>query len=284
MNRLAIALTSLVSALSFAAPLNVEAINAGPGGFLVTSTLITGEKEAVLVDAQLTLSEAHRVAAKVLESGKTLTTIVITHGHPDHFFGLEVFKAQFPGAKIIASAKVVAEAKADAGPSLTQWKPVFGANLTSAPVFPEVFDGKSIELEGQKLELIALGEGESHDGTAVWVPSAQTLIAGDVVFDGVHAWLAEAGSQARRDSWLKNLATLKALKPKVVIGGHRAPDAKSAPESLDAVAAYVRDFGAAQAKAKTAAELTAAVNAKHGKLALPVILDIAAAAAVPAKK
>lgn len=277
-------MNTLLVALLAAAPLQVEAINAGPNGFLVTSTLITGEKEAVLVDAQMTLSDAHRLAAKVLESGKALTTIFVSHAHPDHYFGLEVLKTAFPGAKIVAAPKVVEEAKATGAAKLAYWKPMIGANLASAVVIPTVFAEKSFELEGQKIELITIDNGESDAATAFWIPSTQTLIAGDAVYDGVHAWLADAATQARRDTWLKNLATLKALKPKTVIGGHRSPDAKSTVEAIDAEVTYVKDFSAAVAKSKTPEELTVAVTAKHGALALPVILDIAAKASVPAKK
>lgn len=273
-------LASLVFAsLAVAAPLKVEAINAGPGGFLVTSTLITGEKDAILVDAQFTLAEAHRVAAKVLESGKHLTTIVITHGHPDHFFGLEVFKAQFPDAKIIASPKVIAELKAHAPGSLAQWKPLYGGNLTSTPIIPTAFEGDSLELEGNTLKLISVEQGESEAATALFIPSIKTLIAGDAVYEGVHSWLADAPTQARRDAWLKNVAMLKALKPEVVIGGHRAPNAKSAPAVLDDEATYLRDFSAAAKTSKTPEELAKAVTAKHA-LELPVILDIASKASV----
>lgn len=270
----------LVALLAAAAPLQVEAINAGPNGFFVTSTLITGEKEAVLVDAQMTLSDAHRLTAKVLESGKTLTTIFISHAHPDHYFGLEVLKAAFPNAKIVAAPKVVEEAKATGAGKLAYWKPIIGANITSSVVILTAFTGTSFELEGQKIELITLDNGESDAATAFWIPSTQTLVAGDAVYDGVHSWLADASTQARRDTWLKNLATLKALKPKVVIGGHRSPDAKSSAAVIDEEVTYVKDFSAAVAKSKTPEDLTAAITAKHGKLALPVILDIAAKASV----
>ncbi|MGV3621604.1 MAG: MBL fold metallo-hydrolase [Archangium sp.] len=145
---------------------------------------------------------------------------------------------------------------------------------------PSVFNEKSFELEGQKVELITIDNGESDAATAFWIPSTQTLIAGDAVYDGVHSWLADAPTQARRDTWLKNLATLKALKPTVVIGGHRSPEAKSTGAAIDDEVTYVKDFSTAVARAKTPEELTAAVTAKHGNLALPVILDIAAKASV----
>lgn len=71
-------------------------------GFGVCSTLIMGEKEAILVDAQFTLSNAHRLVAELMESGRKLSKIFITHLHPDHFLGLEVIKAVWPDAEVIA--------------------------------------------------------------------------------------------------------------------------------------------------------------------------------------
>lgn len=56
-------------------------------GFLVDSTLVAGDKEAILIDAQFDLADAHRLVAMILESKKTLTTVYVTHAHPDHYFG-----------------------------------------------------------------------------------------------------------------------------------------------------------------------------------------------------
>ncbi|MFY0524150.1 MBL fold metallo-hydrolase [Archangium gephyra] len=206
-------LASSLFALAFAAtaqaaaPLKTEVVTASPAGFLVTSTLITGEKEAVLVDAQFTLSEAHRLVAKVLESGKTLKTILITHGHPDHYFGLEVVRAAFPQAKVVATPAVIKEMKAHAPAQLAQWKPMYGSNLTSKPVFPSALTADALELEGQRLELINVNGGESEAGTAVWIPSTQTLIASDAAYQQVHAYLVGVDA-ARRAQWLKNIEQL----------------------------------------------------------------------------
>lgn len=279
MSRLLLAAVSLFAVNSLAAPLKVETYNAGPGGFLVTSTLITGEKDAVLVDAQFTLADAHRVAAMVLESGKTLKTIVITHGHPDHFFGLEVLKAAFPRAKVLASRKVVAETKTNGPGSVAYWKPHYGAALCAAPTYPEVFEGKRLELEGQALELLEVNDGESPAATAVWIPSIKTLVAGDAVYDGVHAWLADGTTQARRDAWAKNLEAFKALGPEVVIGGHRAEHPTGTAAALDEQLTYLRDFSAAVKRSKTPEALAKAVSEQH-PLALPVILDLASKASV----
>jgi glyoxylase-like metal-dependent hydrolase (beta-lactamase superfamily II) len=289
MSRLRVALLSLFVTLTGAqaAPLRTEVFTAGPAGVFVTSTLISGEKDAVLIDAQFSLSEAHRLAAKILESKKTLKTIFISHGHPDHYFGVEVLKAAFPQAQVLATPEVIAEMKATATQKMAQWKPVYGGNLTSAPVFPKPFKGSHLELEGERIELIPLNQGESEASTAVWIPSARTLVAGDAAYQDVHVWLAEADA-ARRESWLRNLTKLQALQPATVIAGHQVPgetaQARSATAALDATAAYIRDFALARTESKNAAELVQKMSTKYPGYQLSIVLDIAAQASFAAAK
>lgn len=263
--------------------LKVDVFTASPGGFLATSTIVSGEKEAILIDAQFTLAEAHRLAARVLESGKTLKAIYITHAHPDHFFGLEVLKAQFPRARILASKQVIREMKAITAAKHGYWKPIFGDNLTRSPLFPVAFDGTALELEGNRLELIAIEGAESDAATVVWIPSVKTVVAGDLVYEGVHAWLADAATPARREAWLENLAKLKALNPTLVVAGHRGSSANGAPSVLDDQAQYLRDFSAAVKASTSAADVVKIVSDKHPRLELPIVLDVASKAAFPDK-
>jgi len=95
----------------------------GANGYDVNSTMISGEKDMLLIDPQFTLSEAHKLAAEILESKKNLATIYVTHPHPDHLFGLAVLKQAFPNAKIVALPATVNGAK-------TGW-PVFGSLHTA---------------------------------------------------------------------------------------------------------------------------------------------------------
>src|ERR1019366_10810391 len=50
-----------------------------------TSTLVTGDTQAVLIDAQFTESEITALGDMIEQTGKALTTIYITHGHYDHY-------------------------------------------------------------------------------------------------------------------------------------------------------------------------------------------------------
>src|SRR5690242_21792378 len=83
----------------------------GQVGYDVNSTMIIGERDMLVIDPQFSLSEAHKLAAEILESKKRLVAIYSTHAHPDHLFGLAVLKQAFPEARIVALPATVNAAK-----------------------------------------------------------------------------------------------------------------------------------------------------------------------------
>jgi glyoxylase-like metal-dependent hydrolase (beta-lactamase superfamily II) len=294
MNRL---LAVALPLIAFAAPaaraetkLSVQVFTASPQGFLVNSALISGEKDAVLVDGQLTLSDAHRLAGGILDSKKNLTTIYVTHWHPDHYFGLVVLKQAFPKAKIVARPETVAEIKKTWQAKVKQWQPMFGDNLPTKPIIPAALAGNTITLEGQTLEVHGPVQGDAATNSYVWIPSTRAVVTGDIVYQGVYPWTAETTPESRA-GWLKTLDELTALNPAIVIAGHKDPKLKDDSSGIAATRAYLKDFDAAVAASRSAEELEAKMKAKYPKLALDIVLHIgagavfpAAAPAVPAKK
>jgi glyoxylase-like metal-dependent hydrolase (beta-lactamase superfamily II) len=264
---------------SSAAPLTVQPFVAGEAGFLVTSTLISGAREAVLVDGQFLESEAAKLVEVVRASGRTLTAVYVTHAHPDHYFGLPVIKAAFPEARVLAHPTVAAQMKARWQAKHDQWKPVFGDDIADTAVDAEAYDAPSLTLEGQEIRLLGPAAGDDADLVTVYVPSAEALIASDTAYSGVHAWLAESKADGG-NAWLATIDRLRALDPAIVIAGHDDPALPDDATSLAATATYIRDFQAAVAASKTPEQVVAAMTAKYPSLALPVILDIAAKANV----
>ena len=275
-----LAVAATASAARSESKLTTEVFTASPQGFLVTSALVAGEKEAVLIDGQLTISDAHRLVGMILDSKKTLTTVYVTHWHPDHYFGLVVVKQAFPKVKIVAQPATVAEVKKTWAAKVKQWSPMFGANLASKPLVPSPLAGNSITLEGQTLEIHGPVQGDASTNSYVWIPSIKTVVAGDIVYQGVFPWTAETNAESRA-GWIKTLDELAALGATTVIAGHKEPSLKDDASGIVATKAYLKDFDAAVATSKSAAELQTKVKAKYPKLAMDIVLQIGAGAQFP---
>lgn len=243
----------------------------------VTSTLIEGPTEAILVDAQFLDSEAKKLVSKVQSSGKKLTRIYITHAHPDHSFGLAVIKQAFPDVEILASSTVAAEMKSTGAAKQAQWTPVYGDDITKTLVAATAYDEGTLTLEGHTLQLIGPKQGDVSPSFIVYIPELATLITGDVSYNGTHVWLAETDS-AQRKAWVQSLKDLQALKASTVISGHRDPTKADAPQVLEDTISYVQDFDAAVAGSTSADEVIQKMTAKYPDLALPDVLKYSAGA------
>jgi glyoxylase-like metal-dependent hydrolase (beta-lactamase superfamily II) len=272
---------SELDAVSGRGTLVVQPYAAEGAGFHVTSNLILGATEAVLVDAQFTRSEAKKVAAKVRASGRELTTVFVTHGHPDHYFGVEVLKQEFPKARFVTTAEGLADIQATGEAKLAQWKPMYKDDLTDAVPTLVALEGSTIQVDGETVRIVELGAGESEHATAVVVPTRQgsVVIAGDALFAGVHAWLAEG----RLEGYLDNLKRLEQLDAVLYFPGHAVKAEGQGASLIAANRAYVAAFQKALAEQTTAAAVAAQIKAAYPTYALPIIADIAAGALKPAK-
>ena len=262
--------------------LELEVITASKEGFLVNSTLVTGKKDAVLIDAQFTLPDARRVAAAVAASGKNLTTVFVTHSHPDHYFGFPAIKEKFPNARLVALPQTVAMIEKTWEEKLRYWGPRYGEALTTKPIVPEAIAAGSIDLEGHKLELVGGKQGDSPDNSYVWIPSLRAVVTGDIVFDGVFPWTAETTPMERK-AWGATLDEIGERRPALVIPGHQKPDRTYQPSNLTFTRAYLAAWDEALASAKSAADLEARIKARYPDAALEQIVRMAAEAAFPPK-
>jgi glyoxylase-like metal-dependent hydrolase (beta-lactamase superfamily II) len=187
--------------------------------FWTNSVIIEGTQEAMLVDAQLTKTNAERVLQELKETKKPLSIIYITHEHADHFLGLEVFKEAYPRVRIIANSAVVDRINRVYQEKIDKWQKILGSAATSRVVAIEKFDGNFIEFENSKIEVLKDLQGDTDENTMLWIPGQRILIAGDVLFNNMHVYTAETDRQAR-GKWLNSLNKIRELKPSVVIPGH----------------------------------------------------------------
>jgi len=130
----------------------------------------------------------------LVESGKNLTTIYITHAHGDHFFGLKLLLDRFPDAKAFATRSVVAAMQNQIEPDVVSsfWEPRFPGQVPSELVVPEVLDGNTLYLEGEALNVVRLGHTDTSDTTALHVPSIGLVVSGDAVYNNTPSILRSA--------------------------------------------------------------------------------------------
>jgi glyoxylase-like metal-dependent hydrolase (beta-lactamase superfamily II) len=229
------------------------------------STLIYGERDAVLVDPLMTIAESRDLAEWVAATGKNLTTIFVTHAHGDHFFGAPALLERFQRARLVSTPGVVKFMGAQYGPRWFDgfWNPRFPDQISEQHLVAEPLGAdNAIELEGERLQAIELGHADTDGSSALHVPSIGLLVAGDAVYGDVHLYLAESKGTGRRD-WLDALDTLERLAPTAVVAGHKRDGDPDAPEDIARTRHYIQQFDAAVAEADTYLDLYEAMVARY---------------------
>lgn len=222
-------------------PLTLEVYNADGNSFHVNSTLVYGETDAMVIDTGFTKADAMRIAAKVLDSGKTLKTIFISQADPDYYFGAEALHQQFPDAQIITTPAVQKIIKEKLAGKLAYWGPKLGANAPVKPVIPVAYDKASLELEGHKIEIRG-NHGTSAHRPYLWIPDNKAILGNVAVYSNVHLWMADAADQTAINAWEQQLSEMLALKPQVVIPGHMKAGTKLNADTIRYSQQYLQDF------------------------------------------
>ena len=258
--------------------LKLAIFTSSPEGFLVTSTLVSGATDAVLIDAQFTLGDAKKLAEMLKASGKKLTTVYVTHSHPDHYFGFVALKEVFPDAKLVALPATIAAIQKTWQAKVKQWKPIYKDAITAKPAIPEPIASTVIELEGEKLEIVGSVQGDDSENSYVWIPSLGAVIAGDTVYDAVFPWTAETTPETRK-AWAGTLDKISAHNPKLVVPGHQKAEGVQNPANVKFTKDYLAVFDETVSTSKNAAEVQTKLKAKYPDAGLDIILKIGSEAA-----
>ncbi|MCX5263128.1 MBL fold metallo-hydrolase [Streptomyces sp. NBC_00199] len=225
-----------------------------------TATLVTGENEALLVDAAFTRADGHRLAAEILDSGKELTTVFVSHADPDFYFGAEVLADAFPAATFVATPLVIEHIQHSYEGKLKAWA-ALGSNLPTRLVDLEPLTG-DITLEGHTFQLKG-GPAALPDRHYLWQAEHRALLGGVLLFQQEHVWVADTPTPGDRAAWIDVLGEMAALDPELVVPGHRLPGTAADATAITATRDYLLAFEEELGKAADGAALTEALVERY---------------------
>jgi glyoxylase-like metal-dependent hydrolase (beta-lactamase superfamily II) len=237
----------------------------GKGTFAATtSTLVFGASEAVLIDAQHIRSDVTALGDLIERTGRRLTTIYATHGHADHWYGAGELVARFPGARVVATLPVLEYIHQVAEVEAQQWAAMFGDRVVKPTAVPEALDGLTLELEGYELRIVEVGQGDIRPSTVVHIPAIDAVVAGDVVYNQIHAMLGLSGPR-EWERWIQSVDVVEKLSPQMIVCGHKKPESsdREVDRMLDETRTYISDFAEGAQSLNSAEELIGLMKSKY---------------------
>src|SRR5258707_274690 len=210
----------------------------------IAVTLITGETDGVRVDRPMTAEQAEAVGKWVENSGKRLKAIVSTHGHGDHWFGTAMLLKRFPDAKAYATAGTIEVMRFHANPEFraASWDKSFPRQIPDSPVVSTPAPDNVFKLDGNEVRFVEVGHSDTDKSSVIHVPSIGLVVAGDVVYNGYHQYLAESGNGGLK-AWMRALDTVANLKPTHVVASHKNKDLPDDPKAIEATRWLCRQSG-----------------------------------------
>ncbi len=243
--------------------LNFHVFTSEDDGFFDNSVVVEGDKELLLIDAQLTRANALNVLNLIRSLKKDLKQIYITHEHADHFLGLEVFKDAFPNVEILANSKVASRIDEVYKAKLEKWHDVLGSKAATREIPITSFDGNQLSLEDTKIEIHKHLQGDTDENSYLWFPKERVAVVSDMAYDQMHVYTVETTPESRK-RWVQNLDVLAQLKPNIVIPGHNSPNKKlDAHSAIDFTKQYLLVFEEELSKSSSRTELQKRMKVKY---------------------
>ncbi|MEV0535123.1 MBL fold metallo-hydrolase [Kitasatospora sp. NPDC050463] len=252
--------------------LDFEVVDSPDSSLNKTSVLVTGPNDALLVDAGFTRSDGRRLVERIRAAGKRLTTVFVSHGDPDFYFGAQEVQDAFPQARFLATASTVEHIQESYEGKLRAWARL-GPELPTRLVRPEVLHGDEIVFEGHRFELRG-ADFHLPDRHYLWQHHHRAVLGGVLLFEGLHVWTADTPTPAQRAAWIDLLDGMEALDPEFVVAGHRTADAPTDRTAIVHTRDYLRAFETEIGRGVDAAAAKEALERRYPGLGMTLAVDL----------
>ena len=222
----------------------------------ITSTLIFGEYDAVLVDAMGTVAEAEALADWVaLHKEKKKKKKKKKKEKKNKKNKKKILKKKKKEKKKKKKPDAVSAMQMSFTPTVERLaRRMFPGQVPAKLIPPEPYDRDTFTLEGHELRIIEQGRTDSPDSTSLHVSSIGLIVAGDVVYNQCRMYVGDTTPESRKN-WIAALDQLAALNPAMVVAGHKKPGAPDSPSTIQDTKRYLQDFDRLQKTAKSDQEL-----------------------------
>ncbi len=185
----------------------------------MASTLIYGNEDAVLTDPGMTEDQARVLGDWVAGHSRNVSDIFITHGHGDHWFAAGLLAERF-GARVVATAGTIAQMHGNVATRPLLWDKLYPGLIPPSSVTAVTVSDNRFTLEGHDVVMVDVGHGDADDNSVLHVPDLGLVIAGDVIYNGVHMYLAQS-AVGGFGPWRDAIDKVEALEPRHIVCGHQ---------------------------------------------------------------
>ncbi|MCJ1312099.1 hypothetical protein MMC25_005773 [Agyrium rufum] len=236
----------------------------------ISVTLIQTPTSAVLVDTPISASQTYTLIKwiRVTIPNKRLTTLYITHGHGDHFFGMPLLRAAFPGLHVVATAPTIEHIEETLSPAAFPiWEGFFPGQIPDQDQdtsFLQALPADGIfKVDGHVFQAVEVGETDTWNTTVLHVPDIGLVVAGDAVYGHYYQYLGDSNTTALQNQWLKALDKIAVLEPRAIVPGHMDPKEGYSMDHLRTTKDYILAWQEEVLKAKSEEELVQATKSRY---------------------
>lgn len=256
------------------AQLIVKSIIGSEKSGLVGNYLLIDHNEAILIDAPMFKPDASKLIDSIKKTGVKLTTLFITHAHPDHYLGASEIKAAFPDVHIVATKTVAHEIAVSGQTIYDKFKTRFGADMPAPLIVPDSITQTQLKVGRSALSILSFHDGEAAATSVLWNKKQKQLFTGDIAYNKVHLYLREK----RPEGWIAQLNELDKLKATTIYTGHGG---EASAEVFTQCKFYITEFQKAVTESKDEKTITDQMNKAFPDYKMPAYLKTSILAYIP---